>query len=114
MCGERIGFFEYHHDESNLEEEDIPNFEGFVSLTQSSAIMGTPSIIMHNGDIPANLERLYHDFDRLRTLTDQTQQEIRDNAMRYLTPCIFNIGRHAKEVEYLFNYIQYNVARTSV
>lgn len=107
-------FFEYHHDEGNLEEEDLANFEGFVSLTQSYDIMGSPSIIMQNGDIPVNLERLYHDFDRLRTLADQTQQEIRDNAMRYSTPCIFNIGSHAKEVEYLFNCIQYNVARTSV
>jgi hypothetical protein len=114
MSGERIGFFEYHHDESNLDEEGIPNFEGFVSLTESYEINDTPSTILDNGDIPVDLEYLYHDFDRLRTLADPAQQGIRDNAREYSRPCIFNIGKHAKEVEYLFNHIESNVPRSSV
>jgi hypothetical protein len=114
MSGERIGFFEYHHDESNLYEEGIPNFEGFVSLTESYMINDIPRTIMDNGDIPVDLEKLFHDFGRLRTLADDDQEEIRDNARQYSTPCIFNIGKHAKEVEYLFNHIESNTARSSV
>lgn len=113
MVGERIGFFEYHHDEGDLYEENIPNFEGFISLTQSYLIDNTLSTIMDDQDIPLDLENLYHDFDRLRTVKVD-EQGIRDNAREYLTPCIFNIGKHAKEIEYLFNHIEVNVARTSV
>lgn len=114
MCGEKIGFFEYHHDESNLDEEDIPHFEGMVSHTTSYKIGEDLNTIMDPEDIPIDLEKLYHDDKKLKTLTDPKQQEIRNKAKQYEEPCIFNIGKHAKEIEYLFNHIQHEQARTSV
>jgi len=35
--GTKIGFFEYHNDVSNLDEEGISHFKGCVSLTQDYA-----------------------------------------------------------------------------
>jgi len=114
MCGERIGFFEYHQDRDNLDEEGIPHFEGMVSLTTSYDFSGNPTRIMDDRDIPTDLEKLFHNTGGLRTVQDPEQQEIREKARLYKTPCIFNITKHTKEIEYMFNHMENNKARSSV
>lgn len=114
MCGERIGFFEFHHDRDNLDEEDIPHFDGMVSLTTSYVLDGRSTRIMDDTDIPTDLEKLYHNTKSLGTLQNADQQAIRDKAELYQTPCIFNITKHTKEIEYLFNHMENNKARSSV
>lgn len=55
--GTKIGFFEYHNDISNLDEEEIPHFKGCVSLTQTYLIEGRPSTIMDH--LPDDLEPFF-------------------------------------------------------
>lgn len=114
MCGEKIGFFEYHQDRDNLDEEGIAHFEGMVSLTTSYDLGGIPSRIMDDRDIPTDLEKLYHNTAKLQTLQDPEQQKIREEAKLYQTPCILNITKHTKEIEYLLNQMENNKARSSV
>lgn len=114
MCGEKIGFFEYHQDRDNLDEEGIAHFEGMVSLTTSYDLGGIPTRIMDDRDIPTDLEKLYHNTAKLQTLQDPEQQKIREEAKLYQTPCIFNITKHTKEIEYLLNQMENNKARSSV
>ena len=114
MCGPRIGFFEYHQDTSDLEEENICNFDGMVSLTTSYKLDGKMTRIIDERDIPSDLEILYHNSSKLRGLKDPDQQRIRDQAKLYEVPCIFNIERHAKEIEYLFNHMAKEKPRSSV
>lgn len=57
QAGLKIGFFEFHSDQSNLDEEGIPHFRGFVSLTQHYWIGDEEKIIME--DIPNEVEKLF-------------------------------------------------------
>lgn len=114
MCGMRIGFFEYHQDTDNLDEEGIPHFEGMVSLTTSYKLGEETTPIIDHKDIPTDLEKLFHDTEALRTLNDPEQKGIRDKASKYQIPCIFNITKHTKEIEYLFNHMENHKARSSV
>lgn len=106
QAGTDIGFFEYHADLSNLEENDIPNFRGFVSLTQDYPIDGTMTSVPF--DKPSDLENLFYNFKHLRLDT-----EIRKDARNYEIPCIFNIEKHQQEVHFLFQYMEKNTARSS-
>jgi len=106
QAGLDIGFFEYHSDESNLDEEGIPHFRGCVSLTQDYAINGRMTRVLHNK--PNDLKNLFHNFQYLRLETP-----IRKSANEYKIPCIFNIEKHQKEVHFLFQHMEKNPARSS-
>jgi hypothetical protein len=106
QAGLDIGFFEYHSDKSNLDEEGIPNFRGCVSLTQDYAIKGTMTTVLHNK--PNDLKNLFHDFQNLKIDTDT-----RKFAKDYDIPCIFNIEKHQREVHFLFQYMENKPARSS-
>lgn len=113
QSGVEIGFFEFHSDQSNLDEEDIPHYRGCVSLTQDYFIQGQLHMVMPHK--PTDLRNLYTDFERLRTedLTDQDKKEVRKDAELYTTPCFFDLNKHQKEINFLFQYMLYNPPRSS-
>lgn len=106
--GLNIGFFEYHADQSNLDEENIPHFRGCVSLTYAYDIDGIPQVVMDQKDIPNDLEKLYFNFSKLRKTTD-----VRDDAKNYQIPCIFHIEKHKQQVDALFNHMAKSQPRSS-
>ena len=55
QSGIHTGFSEYHNDRSDLDEEDIPHFRGFTSLTQNYSIKVIPQVVTTN--IRSDLER---------------------------------------------------------
>ncbi len=106
QCGLQIGFFEFHSDQSNLDEEGIPHFQGCVSLTQDYEIKGKISAVMDNK--PNDLEELYTNYDKLRKQTSE-----RADAKEYHTPCFFHLEKHQQQVHNLFQYMEMNEPRSS-
>jgi hypothetical protein len=105
--GTKIGFFEYHNDVSNLDEENIAHFRGCVSLTQDYKIQGNDTRVLLNK--PNDLELLFHNYNNLRT-----QNEIRQEAADYNIPCVFDLDKHEQEINFLFNHMVNNPPRSSV
>lgn len=107
QVGRKIAFFEYHSDESNLDEEGIPHFRGCISLTQSYHIQGKETSIIK--DLPAGVEKLFFNAERL-----QKDTELRREAERYHYPCVFDIEMHSEVVHDLFCHMMNNAPRSSV
>lgn len=107
QAGLKIGFFEFHSDQDNLDEEEIPHFRGFVSLTQHYWIGDEEKIIME--DLPNDMEKLFFNSTRLRKDT-----EIRRQAENYTIPCVFDIEKHPQEVHKLFCHMVNEKPRSSV
>jgi hypothetical protein len=114
IAGTDIGFFEYHNDRDNLCEEDIPNFRGCVSLTQSYQLDGQTSQILPNNLIPRNLRPIFFDAESLRNLQDEEQENIGKEAKIYITPSVFSILEHQAEIEAIFKYTADYTVRSSV
>lgn len=111
--GVKIAFFEYHNDQSNLDEEDIPHFRGCVSLTQNYNINQRPAVVFQN--MPNNLELLFHNTQSLRTgTTNPTTQDLRLDASNYRVPCVFDITTHHEELNFIFHHILNNPPRSSI
>jgi hypothetical protein len=106
--GLKIGFFEYHNDVSNLDEEGIPHFKGCISLTQNYRIDGQATTILSE-PLPTDVDLLYHNYTRLRNKTDT-----REAAAEYRIPCIFDIYKHQKVINLLFDHMVNNKPRSSV
>jgi hypothetical protein len=113
QSGVEIGFFEYHSDQSILDEENIPHFRGCVSLSQDYFIKGQFQVVMR--DKPTDLRNLYTDFERLKTarLKDEDKKELRQDAYDYTTPCFFDLNKHQEEIHFLFQHMLHNVPRSS-
>lgn len=105
--GTKIGFFEYHNDISNLDEEGIPHFRGCVSLTQTYTIEGVDTPVINV--VPNNLDHLYHNYSRLRKQTDT-----REDAALYNIPCVFDLDKHETEINFLFHHMANIEPRSSV
>lgn len=106
LSGLEIRFFEYHSDQSNLDEECIPHFRGCVSLTEDYFINGVHQVVLHNK--PQDLENLFFDSGRLRKETS-----VREEAKAYKTPCFFNLNKHQEEIHFLFQHMEKNKPRSS-
>lgn len=112
QVGLDIGFFEYHFDESNLEEEGIPHFRGCVSLTEDYLLGEEMTKPVANK--PNDLNMLYFNTDRLgQELDNPDDQETRDEAKKYTTPCIYNLERHQQEIHDIFLNMADNKPRSS-
>jgi hypothetical protein len=114
LRGTKIGFFEYHNDVSNLDEEDISHFKGCISLTQgysSRAKSDSPLVrqepVLKN--LPKDLDLLFHNHTHLKNYTDD-----RDDAISYKIPCVFDLDKHEKEIDYLFNHMANHEPRSSI
>ena len=105
QCGTKIGFFDYHNDVSNLDEENIPHFRGCLSLTERFGEGNQPF-----SALPIDLEPLRYDVPAC--MTDQNRIDIRGDAEDYQVPCIFDIHRHGAFVDYFFNFISLNAPRS--
>jgi len=106
--GLKIGFFEYHNDVSNLDEENIPHFKGCISLTQDYKIGGKVTKVLSE-PLPADVDFLFHNHTKLRKVTEN-----RDAAAEYKTPCIFDICKHQKVINLLFDHMVNKNPRSSV
>jgi hypothetical protein len=107
QVGLKIGFFEFHSDQDNLDEEGIPHFLGFVSLTQHYWIGNEEQIIME--DPPDGVQNLYFNYENLILDT-----EIRRKAKEYPIPCVFDIESHKDHVHELFCHMVNNLPRSSM
>jgi hypothetical protein len=107
--GMDIGFFEYHNDESNLDEENIDHFRGCVSLTQRQD--NGRAVISSN---TPRLKMLMFDDYRLQTLNDTEEERLREDARNYRTPCIFNLDYHEDEINKMMDHILRNKPRSSI
>lgn len=56
--GTKIGFFEYHNDQDELDDNNIPHLRGCTSLTQDYEIRGRMATVLENK--PDGMEPLYH------------------------------------------------------
>ena len=108
QCGLKIAFFEYHSDAGNLDDQYIPNFEGCVSLTQNYKIKGHDANAIDDKFKPNDLERLFFNSNKLKT-----NNSIRKAARDYPTPCVFDLIKHEKEVDAVFQYMKSHVPRSS-
>ena len=106
QAGLEIGFFEFHMDQSNLDEENIPHFRGCVSLTQDYPINDVLQVPIPSK--PNDLKKLFFDYDKLRKETD-----IRLDANEYSTPCIFNLEKHQQQIHDIFQHMARNEPRSS-
>lgn len=105
--GTKIGFFEYHNDVSNLDEEQIPHFRGCVSLTQTYTIDGNNTMVLN--DVPNDLDLLYHNYQRLRK-----QTSLRHEAAQYDERCVFDLDIHEREINFLFHHMVNKPPRSSI
>jgi len=110
QCGMKIGFFEYHNDQSNLDEEGIPHFRGCIYLTQIYNIGNAPAQVVPN--LPQGLGRLRSDSSS--QLTNPKRIAIRDEAARYQFPCLYDLAKHENEINFLFDYMLNNAPRSSI
>jgi hypothetical protein len=106
QSGLDIGFFEFHMDESNLDEEGIPHFRGCVSLTEDYLINGVLQVPIPNK--PNDLKNLFLNYDKLRKETP-----VRSDAKKYTTPCIFNLEKHQQLVHDIFQHMANHEPRSS-
>jgi len=109
-----IGFFEYHNDISNLDEEGIDHFRGCVSFTTSYHIDGVMTKIFEDDQIPNNLKPIFYNEKKLRTPADVNKQKLRKEAKEYPVPCVFSLKEHQKEIEFMFKHMVEKAARSSV
>lgn len=114
VIGTDIGFFEYHSDITDLDEEGIDHFNGCVSFTTSYPIEGETKKIFEDDQIPRDLKSLFYHEERLRTFKDPDKEQLRVVAKQYLVPCVFSLKKHPKEIEFMFKHMVGNVARSSV
>lgn len=111
MRGFHIGFFEYHLDADELDDRDIHNFNGCVSLTQPS-VSGKEII---PGRLPLSVKKVYFDAEKLRGVNDAEVQQFREDASEYQTPCVFDIREkeHEKWINGYLHHIATKKARSS-
>ena len=111
MCGTRIGFFEYHNDQSNLDSERIPHYRGCISVTDTYRISGilTPGILN-----PRSLRLGRLDYGRTSRLRNQARIQMRNEAEEYQMPCIFDATRHINEIDAIFRHMASNPPRSSI
>ena len=87
--GTKLGFFEFHPNSYNAEE--TTDTVGFcTSLTQTFFLNGEEKTIMQN--LPFNLEKIV-------PLSD------------YPIPCVFDLEKHEREINFLFHYMKNNPPR---
>lgn len=98
--GIEIGFFEYHNNQTDLEEEGLEHFRGCISLTQDDEIHGRPSVVLSHK--PNNSEPLCLEKNIASTATDKTPN-LRLEASNYKTPCIFDLNIHQQEINFLLH-----------
>lgn len=103
-----IGFFEYHNDVSNLEEDDIDNLRGCVSLTQDQ----DNGLAVISRNIPGLKELMYND-ENLKGVKDQNIEQMRKEAKKYSIPCIFDLNQHEDEINIMIHHILTNLPRST-
>lgn len=114
VIGTDIGFFEYHNDITNLDEEGIPHFCGCVSFTTSYPIKGETTEIFEKDQLPIDLKRLFYNEDKLRSSNNPDKEQVRTDAKAYIEPCVFSLKIHQKEIEFMFKHMVEKAARSSV
>ena len=109
--GTNIGFFEYHNDMEEKEQEtDVPHFRRCVPITSNyeNQDTGVPLVFMGQMPVPDDLLPIYFKTEKLRKKTS-----LREEASQMLTPCVFNLDKHPKEISYIFNKMANEPPRTS-
>lgn len=81
QAGLKIGFFEFHSDQDNLDEEGIPHFRGFVSLTEHYWIGDEEKIIIE--DLQNDVEKLFHETEKGYRNTTASRELYNSLCFRY-------------------------------
>lgn len=100
--GMEIGFFEYYNYRELLDDEDISNYEGLISLTQpipqQRSSYQLPALTNFIASLPQGLKKPMG----------------RGNSILYGTPCIFHLQSHVGLVGWMFEYISRNIPREHI
>jgi hypothetical protein len=101
--GLKIAFFEFHSNSDDVKKV-VPSVYGCTSLTQSFLLEGIEQKVMDT--IPDDLELLYHDAERLVNFGDK-----RKEALEYKIPCVFDLDKHEREIDFLFYHMSHKPPR---
>lgn len=110
--GTKIGFFEYHNylegadSRVGLPKKYSQRAFRCTSLTQDLWHEKERQKIMPY--LPEDLELLYHNtryLQNIRDIVDDKTREVRVEAKEYKIPCVFDLNKHKREIDYLFDYI---------
>jgi hypothetical protein len=99
----KIAFFEYHSNSDDVQESTNSAW-GCTSLTQPLILNHKKHTVMENP--PPDLELLFHDTENLTMMDD-----IREEAQQYKTPCVFDLDKHEKEIDFLFHHMSQHKPR---
>ncbi|KAL8906522.1 MAG: hypothetical protein Q9171_006237 [Xanthocarpia ochracea] len=104
--GTKIAFFQFHNNSHDFDLVDfpIPHIWGCISLTEFFLYEERPQLILQ--DQPQDLERLVPQGVTLGAMTVQANIDKRAEAIRFTTPCVFDLTKHQKEINFLFHYIE--------
>ena len=53
---------------------------------------------------PSDLEPLFHDSEGLRNMNNISKE-----AQKYTIPCVFDLEKHEKQIDFLFDYMSKNI-----
>ncbi|KAF7908972.1 hypothetical protein EAE99_011587 [Botrytis elliptica] len=116
--GPLVAFFSYYSDiyHNILDRQQIPHFRGCVSITETHDHMDQANFsrgILSPAEIPRDLLRLNFDDPKDTRLTKPDMLQLRADAEKYTTPCVFNIGdrSHREAVDKILFYISQNAPR---
>lgn len=102
--GMEIAFFEYHNYASLLDDEDVENIKGAVSLTQPFRVNGVLTEII---PIPHGAGLLFREASGL-----DMEKDGRKEASRYKIPCVLRLDVHEREIDFLFHHMATNKPRS--
>lgn len=100
--GIQIGFFEYYNYRELLDDENISNYYGLISLTQpipQNRSASQPSTLAsYITNLPKGLEK----------------PKGVGSSIVYDTACIYDLQKHVGHVSWMFNYISGNIPRDHI
>jgi hypothetical protein len=110
--GPLVAFFAYYTEpyQQALDFQQIPHFRGCVSVTEIHDHLDHVKLgreIFSPQDIPNNLRHLATDTPKINRTKDENLIKLRDDARRYTTPCVFDVGNtnHRTAIDKILYYI---------
>ena len=106
QCGIRIGFFEYNNDHEKLIGDNIKNYHGCIPLTMDHVKDDKRlNVILDNK--PKDLLPLEHRYRNKRGLAmgDYVGYYGGKSGHNFFVPCIFDLRKHGKEIDFLFHHM---------
>lgn len=115
VCGMKIGFFEFHN-LSEFDDENVPNFESCISLTDDCEGRVTKVVdisqVPQDGDVYTNqstIQTLEQGQDT--SMPQEYRGSIQKGTSKYTHPCVFDIRYHEDAINRMFHFVLTNEPR---